>query len=209
LPRSNFVADRRKKPKVQANKPKTQVISHANTPQAKGRVERANRTLQDRLVKEMRERKISSIEEANKFVKEEFIDFYNRKFSKEPVSCFDAHRSLETSTDLLRILTRYEERTVLKDLSFQFDNIRYQILQHSSSIRGKKVEIRQINGQMHVFFQNKPVRFQELNQVIFKDDKHVKINWKERNSYIPPMNHPWKEPFYERKIKQQAWREVI
>jgi hypothetical protein len=93
----------------------------ANSPQAKGRVERANRTLQDRLIKEMRLLKISTIEEANAYA-DRFVEIFNQKFSKEPASLFDAHRPLGTQADLTRILSRYDERTLSKDAVFQFHN---------------------------------------------------------------------------------------
>jgi hypothetical protein len=69
----------------------------ANSPQAKGRVKRAHRTLQDRLVKELKLRDIKTIKEANLFAKE-FIEAYNQKFSKEPVSSVNAHRSWKDLT---------------------------------------------------------------------------------------------------------------
>ncbi len=65
----------------------------ANTPQAKGRVERANQTLQDRLVKEMRLRGISSLEAGNAYLPE-FIVGFNRRFGVQPISQHDAHRPL-------------------------------------------------------------------------------------------------------------------
>ena len=85
----------------------------ARSPQAKGRVERANQTLQDRLVKEMRLRNINNIEDANRYLPE-FIGTYNEKFSKEPRGQFDAHRPLDSGFDLERTLTRCEIRTLSK-----------------------------------------------------------------------------------------------
>lgn len=92
----------------------------ANSPQAKGRVERANRTLQDRLVKELKIRGIKTIDEANTYAKE-FIEEYNKKFSKRPMRDFNPHRSLE-GYDLERILCHYERRTLLSDCTFQYNN---------------------------------------------------------------------------------------
>jgi hypothetical protein len=63
---------------------------NANSPQAKGRVERANRTLQDRLVKEMRLLKISDRDDANIFLKK-FMDTHNKRFAKVPRNSRDAH----------------------------------------------------------------------------------------------------------------------
>ena len=66
----------------------------ANSPQAKGRVERKNGVLQDRLIKEMRLKKISSIEEANRYLEEEFIEKHNKRFGKDPADRQDGHKPL-------------------------------------------------------------------------------------------------------------------
>ena len=71
----------------------------ANSPQAKGRVERAHLTLQDRLVKELRLREISSQEAANAYAPE-FIEDYNKRFAKEPLSAHDAHRPVRDDENL-------------------------------------------------------------------------------------------------------------
>ena len=76
----------------------------ANTPQAKGRVERVIQTLQDRLPKEMRLRSISSLVEGNTYLPE-FMDDLNPRFAVEPGSSVDAHRPLTAKDDLARILT--------------------------------------------------------------------------------------------------------
>ena len=81
----------------------------ANTPAAKGRVERAHLTLQDRLVKELRLRGIRDVQGANAFVPE-FIADYNRRFARAPRSQHDAHRPLQPSDDLARIFCWQETR---------------------------------------------------------------------------------------------------
>ena len=88
----------------------------ANSCQAKGRVERANQTLQDRLVKELRLRGISTIEDANAYASE-FIKDYNRRFGKPPKSDHDAHRPLQTNEDLKEIFSWQEERTLSHNLT--------------------------------------------------------------------------------------------
>jgi len=98
----------------------------ANTPQAKGRVERANQTLQDRLPKEMRLLNIRTREAGNAYLPEFMTDF-NQRFADDPRSNVDAHRSLTTKDDLDRILTWQETRTISKNLMVQFENIVYQI----------------------------------------------------------------------------------
>jgi len=98
----------------------------ANTPQAKGRVERANQTLQDRLPKEMRLLGISTREAGNVYLSE-FMQDFNQRFADEPRSEVNAHRSLTAKDDLTRILTWQETRIISKNLTVQFENIVYQI----------------------------------------------------------------------------------
>jgi hypothetical protein len=94
----------------------------ANSPQAKGRVERANATLQDRLVKELRLAQISTIEEANAFLPG-FIESYNRRFSKTAFSDKDLHRPLAPHEDIDDSFAWKEERTVSASLTLQYDKV--------------------------------------------------------------------------------------
>lgn len=98
----------------------------ANTCQAKGRVERANKTLQDRLVKELRLRNISTIEEANQFMPD-FMKDYNNRFAKAPLLPGDSHRALQPYENLRDSLCFKQERTVSNNLTIQHDRIKYLI----------------------------------------------------------------------------------
>ncbi len=96
----------------------------ANAPQAKGRVERANGTLQDRLVKEMRLEGISTMEAANAFLPA-FMEDYNRRFAKAPFSDRDLHRPLDDYDDLDDVFAWKEERTVTYNLTLQYDKVMF------------------------------------------------------------------------------------
>ncbi|MCL1124143.1 ISNCY family transposase [Shewanella surugensis] len=97
----------------------------ANSSQAKGRVERANRTLQDRLIKEMRLAGINTIEEANAWLPEFMADF-NRRFACSAYSSQDAHRpAQESAVELDDIFTRQSSRTVSNSLTLQYDKVIY------------------------------------------------------------------------------------
>ncbi len=98
----------------------------ANTPQAKGRVERANLTLQDRLVKELRLAGIDSMEAANVFAPT-FINSYNVRFGRAPMSEHDAHRPVRKDEDLEQILCWQEDRKISKELTVHFQGGRYLI----------------------------------------------------------------------------------
>ncbi len=98
----------------------------ANTPQAKGRVERANQTLQDRLVKEMRLQSVSGLEAGNAFTPQ-FMDDFNQRFAVVPADPRDAHRPLLPTDVLDRIFTRQDTRTLSKNLTLQYNKVVYQI----------------------------------------------------------------------------------
>ena len=107
----------------------------ANSSQAKGRVERANRTLQDRLVKELRLAGISDIETANAFLPG-FLERYNARFSKVPRRADNLHRTLNMEPDRLRdVFCLRDERYVGKQLALSYERKRI-ILQESEITRG-------------------------------------------------------------------------
>ena len=106
----------------------------ANTPQAKGRVERSNRTLQDRLIKEMRLEGIDTIEAANAFAAD-FVAVHNVRFAKPARDPHDAHRPLAPHDDLDGASCIKSLRTVTHALTIQYDKVRF-ILERSTVAEG-------------------------------------------------------------------------
>jgi hypothetical protein len=98
----------------------------ANTSQAKGRVERANLTLQDRLVKELRLAGISTIDAGNAFLPG-FMEDFNRRFAKAPLSDKDVHRPLSEHDHLDDAFAWKEERTVSPSLTLQYDKVMFML----------------------------------------------------------------------------------
>src|SRR5690349_8552572 len=114
----------------------------ANSPQAKGRVERAFGTLQDRMVKELRLAGVSSMAAANAWLPG-FITAYNTRFGRDPANAKDLHRPLAPADDLDELLAWREERTVKRNLTLHYDRIML-ILDPTPLTRGlarKKVEV--------------------------------------------------------------------
>jgi DNA-binding Lrp family transcriptional regulator len=99
----------------------------AHSPQAKGRIERFFGTAQDRLVRGLRKAKVNSLEQANRYLEEEFLPMWNRRFVEPAANPADAHRPLLEHHDLAAILCRREERTVANDYTFRLDSQSYQI----------------------------------------------------------------------------------
>ena len=134
------------------------VSIHALTPQAKGRVERANQTLQDRLVKEMRLQDISSIAAANAFAST-FMARWNRKFTVPPRDVTSAHRPWTQQPEALDdIIARREERVLSKALTFRSGGTMYCVKTSGpgTALRGAKVTLHHhIGGGMTVHYKDR------------------------------------------------------
>lgn len=172
----------------------------ANSPQAKGRVERLFGTLQDRLVKELRLAGISDIPAANQFLTATFIPLFNARFSVAPRSGANAHRPLaaQERKQLPGIFSKHTSRTVLNDFTFSFKNQWYQLAKNQPATVSKKdvVTIEEwLDGAVHVRLKSKYLACQLLPK---RPEKQVKQPWVlaarplGRKAYRPPANHPWR-----------------
>jgi len=169
----------------------------ANTPQAKGRVERAIQTLQDRLPKEMRLLGINSREAGNACLPK-FMDDFNDRFADEPRSDVDAHRPLTAKDDLARILTWQEPRTLSKNLTVQFENVVYQIQTERPTYTMRHAAVTVcVNAQQNITLLYKG---QSLPYNVFhKQTKQAEVVLaKDLNKTIQPKphkpapDHPWR-----------------
>ncbi|MBF0359704.1 MAG: ISNCY family transposase [Oligoflexia bacterium] len=135
----------------------------ANSPQAKGRIERLWGTLQDRLVSEMRIRNISTIKDANEYLPE-FIEYYNKKFSVLPSNCESAYRPLPAEIDLDKVFCIIEERIVHTGNRVCIDNQKLIINTNLGySLRDKIVEIKTYrDGTRKFFVDTKEVQVEQL-----------------------------------------------
>ena len=114
----------------------------AHSPQAKGRIERSFATMQDRLVKGLRRAGASSIEDANRYLEQEFVAEWNRRFRRPPAAGADAHRRLRSDHDLASILSRVERRVVGNDYTISWRGRRYQIPAEKAKPRMRKAAVR-------------------------------------------------------------------
>ena len=135
-------------------------VIHANSPQAKGRVEKMNGTLQRRLVKEMRLAKINTIQEANMFLNEVFIPKLNQQFAVIPKKHSDLHQKLSTDklTELTKILSIQSERTINNDYTIRFKSNYYQLkeIQPTTVYKKSKVVIEEhLNGELKIALRDK------------------------------------------------------
>lgn len=167
-------------------------IIHAHSPQAKGRIERLFGTLQDRLVKELRLRGISTIEEANKFLDSYYLREFNLKFSFKALEEGNLHRPIPNGLDLKKILCIRTERTVRNDFTISHDKSLYQI---EDTIKGKKVTVEDhINGTMQIVYEGKNLKFSRIQQRPETKPKEQKKK-RRRAIYVPPKDHPWRKTY--------------
>jgi transposase len=192
-------------------------VIHANTPQAKGRVERVMQTLQDRLVKEMRLRGISSRVEGNAYLPE-FMDDFNARFAVTPRDPEDAHRPLLPQDDLARMLTVQELRVLSKNLTLNYNQVIYQIQtpRPTYALRNAQVVVRENRyGEITIEYKGKPLAYtvyrrqerqgevttsKQLNLAL---DARLQTS-KPRKPNIPPPDHPWRRFRVSNKSKQQT-----
>jgi hypothetical protein len=152
-----------------------------NSPQAKGRVERAHQTLQDRLVKELRLAGISSIQGGNRWLPQFQAD-YNRRFAREPQSSHNAHRPLGPNDSLRDIFQSKEERKLSDSLTLHYKRVLYLIEPNdfTKTLRGKRVLVVEAeDGSVRIRYrdQDLPARAFErdgnINQQDVEDNKRL------------------------------------
>jgi len=165
-------------------------VIHANSPQAKGRVERLFETLQDRLVKEMRLRGIKTIEEANKFL-EYYLPIFNKRFRVKAIEGGNLHRELPKGVDLDKILCIKTKRGLRNDWTVSHNKKLYQVIDH---VRTKSVIVEErIDGSMLITHKDANLKYREIAQRPVREEKVEELCIiKSKKAYKPPENHPWR-----------------
>jgi len=170
-------------------------IIHAHSPQAKGRIERAFGTLQDRLVKELRLSGICNKEEANEFL-EKFMPQYNKRFARVPLREGTLHRRLPKGVKFRDILCIKAKRTITNDYTLRWRGGRFLIDNPSITMRRGKVEVREhFDGQITIKFNGRYLEVREVFEakpIKTQQTKEPVNNKKKKGKYIPPADHPWR-----------------
>lgn len=161
----------------------------ANSPQAKGRVERKNGVLQDRLIKEMRLEKISSIAEGNRYLEEEFMGAHNKQFGKLPANPQNGHKSLNSNENLEKILATRDERSISKNLTIQYDNRIYQLeTKTPNRMKYKKViTIERAGKELIIEYEGKEILYSIWEEHKYAgpeiiDDKQLESAWEKKSA---------------------------
>jgi transposase len=171
----------------------------ANTPQAKGRVERANQTLQDRLVKELRLHKIADMQAGNAYLPE-FREDFNRRFAVQPRSTHDAHRPLVPTENLDRIFSHQKTGILSKNLTVQSNKVIYQIQSDRPDYALRKAQVticENAKGVVTILYKNKTLDYtiyhKPSRQAEVADTKS--LNHQIRTPQPPAPDHPWRRAF--------------
>jgi hypothetical protein len=174
----------------------------ANSPQAKGRVEKMNGTFQRRLVKELRLANINTINEANQFLTEIFIPKFSQQFAVEPKKKSDLHRKLNDKkiNELDKILSVQSERKINNDYTARFKSNYYQLTEVQPTTVFKKDTIiieEHLNDEIKISLRSHYLNYVRLPERPKKeiDIKLIALTNRRQNNWKPPMNHPWRKQF--------------
>lgn len=186
-----------------------QVIA-ANSPQAKGRVERGFKTHQDRLVKELRLAGISNRQDATRFLQDIYIPDHNRRCAIDPASPTDAHRPLLPTHRLHEILSIRIQRVVANDFTLRFHAQFFQLTKEQPlRIRPDNkvfIEVR-LDGSTHIRFKDRYLNFKRIPKkpytATYLNRKPLIITVKSK-PYKPPPSHPWKANSFKKRIAREA-----
>lgn len=173
----------------------------AHSPEGKGRVERMFETLQDRLVKELRLKGITTVEEANKFL-EEYIPKFNAKFAVVPNRRKDLHKKTNKNIEekLPQIFSIQNTRIVNNDYTIMFKTKFFQLDKQQPTTVYKKDAViveEHLDDSIKLRLRNSYLNYTVLPERPKKeiDIKLPALTVQEQSHYIPPANHPWRRPF--------------
>ena len=170
----------------------------ANSPEAKGRVERSFKTLQDRLIKEMRLQNISSVPQANIFLKDQYIPEHNARYAQDPLLPEDVHRAAN-GYDLDTIMSELVTCSVQRDYIVQYDNKLYQLHKEQPvTIRPRsKVELRKhLSGDITIHARGALLSFSPILQRPKQEQEPKKHTF-----WAPAKNHPWRKSYKQKSDK--------
>jgi transposase len=166
----------------------------ANSPQAKGRVERMNGVLQDRLVKALRLAKIDDLEGANRFLEQTYEAEFNRRFVRVAASALDVHRGVPRN--LNEVLSWEEQRVVQRDWTVACEGKWYQLnRQHEAlSLADRQVVVRTLrNGQVQLAYRGSKLKWKQLPARPQRAQSSQSCQ-AVRVIKPPKQNHPWRRP---------------
>ena len=177
----------------------------ANSPQAKGRVERVHGTHQDRLVKKLRRQEMASHAEANAYLQGEYLAEHNRRFARGPARPEDYHRRAPGARELEKVFRLESERVISDDWVVRYENRFFQLeprSEHYAPARGKVVVCEWSDGHVDIEYRGHRVPWREIPAPAGPRIAEVPRNRERprvstgqvlRRKWIPPADHPWRK----------------
>ncbi len=187
----------------------------ASSPQAKGRVERQHGTHQDRLVKKLRRKQISSHEQANVYLERDYLPEHNRRFARAAAKAEDYHRRAPRAAELDRIFRLEHERTISHDGVVRYQNGWFQLegpSRPSSPAPGPVLVCEGRHGSIAIEYRGRSLRWQEIPAPAKPSGAEVRPAVERaiaarppaaKRKWVPPANHPWREAA-RRGVQQRA-----
>ena len=170
----------------------------ANSPQAKGRVERNHGTHQDRLIKKLRRKKIREYEQANQYVQQEYLPEHNARYAVPPASPVNFHEPVPAGLDLDEVFCLEPERVVSNDWVVQYAGRCFQ-LEASQPVpvsAGSQVMVRGWrDGRIKLLYRDQPIRWHELAQRPKAEPRVRPLVQRHRVARKPAADHPWRRGF--------------
>ena len=168
-------------------------VIHADSPQAKGRVERLFKTFQDRLVKDLRLEKINTIDRANDHLRY-FLPKYAKRFAVKARKTDDLHRPIPDGMDINGILCTKTVRALRNDFTVAHNRKLYQIL---DNVRTKKLVVEdRLNGSVVIRHKDTLLKFKDITTRPKKEEPKKTYEFKLKRVYAPQAaDHPWKRSY--------------
>lgn len=161
-------------------------VIYADSPQAKGRIERLFRTFQNRLIKEMRLKGLRSTEEANRFLTQ-YLPVYARRFAVVPANDTDLHRPVPKRVDLDAVFCVKTIRVLRNDFTVAYNGKLYQV---ADNVNAEKVTVEErVNGSIHISYRNTALKSKEITTRPKKQQKELQVP---KTPYIPPRTAAWR-----------------
>jgi hypothetical protein len=176
-------------------------IIAANSPQAKGRVERIHGTHQDRLVKKMRRKEITSHEQGNVYLEKEYLPEHNRRFARVAAKAENYHRRGPRAAEMDRIFRLESPRTIYNDWVVRYDNRFFQLerqSRHHAPAQGQVLVCEGRHGSIAIEYRGRALPWREIPAPRRPSRSEVKptrerVTSPPKQKWVPPANHPWRE----------------
>jgi transposase-like protein len=173
-------------------------IIAANSPQAKGRVERAHGTHQDRLVKKLRLAGVTSYAAANRFLEETYLADHNRRFARAASSEADFHRKRPAKRDLDAIFQLEQERVVSLDWVVSYEGKLLQLARqsrHHAPAKSKVLVRENQPGDLAIEYRGRSLGFQQIPRRPVRQPAPCSVSAPRGGHRTPSPNHPWNQSF--------------